>query len=97
MPRMKLRDIATSIRGLLGRPSRQAAALPPIADPKVPNRAQAQPSYSKRTKTSTGDQRLTATDRRTANLDLLSLRNGTTANSKIRDLTKVSPDFSARV
>ena len=62
MPRMKLRDIATSFKGLFGRSSKQAAALPLIADPKVPNKAQAQPSYSKRTKTTSGDQRLTATD-----------------------------------
>lgn len=97
MPRMKLRDIATSFKGLFGRPSKQAAALPLIADPKVPNKAQAQPSYSKRTKTTSGDQRLTATDRRTANLDLLSLRNGTTTKATIRDLSKVSPDLSASV
>lgn len=72
-----------------------ATALPPPNEPKVPNKAQAQPSYSKRTATTNGDQKLASTDRRTANLDLLSLRNGTTTKSTIRDLSKVSPNLSA--
>lgn len=57
----------------------------------------AQASASKRTKTSTGDQRLSATDRQTANLDLLSLRGGTTTKATIHDLAAVSPDLSASV
>lgn len=72
-----------------------ATSLPPVVDPKVPNKAQALPSASKRTATTKGDQRLSETDRRTANLDLLSLRNGTSTKSTIRDLSKVSPDLSA--
>jgi hypothetical protein len=74
-----------------------AAALPPIVDPKVPNRPQGVQSASKRTATSTGDLKLSATDRRTANLDLLTLRNGTSTKSTIRDLAAVSPDLSASV
>lgn len=72
-----------------------ASALPPIVEPKVPNKPQAVPSASKRTATTKGDQRLSETDRRTANIDLLSLRNGTTTKATIRDLSKVSPDLSA--
>lgn len=94
MAAMLLRDLFPNIKGLFGS-SKQAAALPQIVDPKVPNKAQAQPSYSKRTKTSNGDQKLAATDRRTANLDLLTLRTGTTTKSTIHDLAVVSPDLSA--
>jgi hypothetical protein len=36
-------------------------------------------------------------DRHTANLDLLTLRNGVTTKQTIRDLSKVSPDLSASV
>jgi hypothetical protein len=50
-----------------------AAALPDVVEPKVPNKPQAKQSFSKRTATSTGDQKLISTDRRTANLDILSL------------------------
>lgn len=74
-----------------------AGQLPPIIEPKVPTKPQAQQSFSKRSRTSNGDQRLTATDRRTANLDLLSLRNGTSTKSTIHDLAQVSPDLSASV
>lgn len=74
-----------------------AAALPDIVDPKVPNKPQTKQSFSKRTATSTGDVKLTSTDRRTANLDILSLRNGTSTKSTIHDLAQVSPDLSASV
>lgn len=74
-----------------------AAALPPIIEPKVPNKPQAQPSFAKRAKTASSDQRLTATDRRTANIDLLTLRNGTDTKATIHDLAAVSPDLSASV
>jgi len=74
-----------------------AAALPPLVEPKVANKVQTLPSFSKRTATSTGDQKLSATDRRTANLDLLTLRNGVTTKATIRDLASVSPDMSASV
>jgi len=72
-----------------------ASALPPVAVPKVPNKAQAQLSFSKRTSTSKGEQKLLQSDRRTANLDLLTLRNGTSTKATIRDLAAVSPDMSA--
>jgi len=72
-----------------------ATALPPPNEPKVQNKPQAQPSFSKRTATTNGDQKLASTDRRTANLDLLSLRNGTSTKSTIRDLSRVSPNLSA--
>lgn len=76
--------------------SKQAAStLPPPAPPKVTNKPVAQTSMSKRTKTSNGDAKLTATDRKTANLDLLSMRSGASTKSTIRDLSIVSPDLSA--
>lgn len=87
-----------SILGLggdAGAAPQAAAKLTEIAEPKVPNKPQAQPSFSRRTKTSNGDQRLSATDRRTANLDLLTLRNGGTTKATIHDLAAVSPDLSA--
>ena len=74
-----------------------AVDLPQLVEPKVPSRPQAQQSFSKRSKTTTGDQRLAAADRRTASLDLLTLRNGTSTKSTIRDLAKVSPDLSGSV
>lgn len=74
-----------------------AAQLPVIIEPKVPNKPQSKQSFSKRTATSSGDQKLTSTDRRTANLDILSLRNGTSTKSTIHDLAQVSPDLSASV
>ena len=86
----KLRTFFTSSPEKVG-----AAALPEIVEPKVPSRAQAIPSVSKRTSTSKGSTTLTSTDRRTANLDLLSLRNGTSTKSTVRDLAAVSPDLSA--
>lgn len=74
-----------------------AGDLPPVVDPKVPNKAQGQVSFSKRTSTSKGDQRLLSTDRRTANTDILTLRNGTSTKSTIHDLALVAPDLSASV
>lgn len=79
-------------------PSKEAAsALPIIPLPKVPNKQQAQASFSRRTKTASGDQRLVSADRQTANLDLTTLRNGTSTKSTIHDLAQVSPDLSASV
>lgn len=81
-------------------PRAQAAAgyaLTEIAEPKVATKQQVKASFSKRTKTSTGDLKLSATDRRTANIDLLTLRNGQTTKSTIHDLARVSPDMSASV
>lgn len=82
-----------------GGPSVQAASqLPEIQEPKgVKSKPQAQQSWSKRTATQTGDQRLAQTDRRTANTDVLSFRQGRTTKSTIRDLSAVSPDMSASV
>jgi hypothetical protein len=85
------------LKSIFTRTPMQAALLPPVVDPKVPNKSQAKQSFSKRTATASGDQRLISDDRRTANLDLLSLRNGTTTKSTIRDLSAVSPDLSASV
>lgn len=77
---------------------RQAASvLPGIVEPKVPNKPQTKQSFSKKTATSQGDTKLTSTDRRTANLDILTLRNGTSTKSTIHDLAQVSPDLSASV
>lgn len=87
-----------TLKSFFLKPDRQAAAaLPAIAEPKVPNKPQSKQSFSKRTATSTGDQKLTSSDRRTANLDILSLRNGTSTKSTIHDLAQVSPDLSASV
>ena len=87
-----------TIKSFFTRAGHQAAAsLPPVVDPKVPNKPQAQQSFSKRTSTSKGEQRLMSTDRRTANLDILTLRNGTSTKSTIHDLAQVSPDLSASV
>lgn len=97
MPRMQLRNLFPALSNLFG-PSKAAASnLPVIPPPKVPNKQQSQASFSKRTKTTSGDQRLIQTDRQTANLDLLTLRNGTTTKSTIHDLAQVSPDLSASV
>jgi hypothetical protein len=74
-----------------------ASGLPDIVDPKVPKGVQTVPSFSKRTATTRGDQKLSATDRQTANIDLLTLRNGTSTKSTIHDLSAVSPDLSASV
>lgn len=80
------------------RPEKQAAtALAPLPEPKVPNKQQSQQSFSKRTATTSGDVKLSSTDRRTANLDLTTLRNGLTTKKTIRDLAQVSPDLSASV
>jgi len=92
-----LRKILPAIANFFTLDKRAGSTLPVIAPPKVPNKPLAQPSFSKRTKTTNGDQRLVAADRQTANLDLLTLRNGTTTKSTIRDLSKVSPDLSASV
>jgi len=92
-----LRKILPAIANFFTLDKRAGSTLPVIAPPKVPNKPLAQPSFSKRTKTTNGDQRLVAADRQTANLDLLTLRNGTTTKSTIRDLAQVSPDLSASV
>lgn len=94
---MQLRDVFPTLKGLFGGAKQAATQLPPIQEPKVKPKPQAQPSMSKRTKTSNGDQKLAAKDRRTANLDLLTLRDGTTTKSTIRELAKVSPDLSGSV
>ena len=87
-----------TLKSFLTRPIFQSAVvLPPVIDPKVPNKPQAQQSFSKRTSTSKGSARLMSTDRRTANLDILTLRNGTSTKSTIHDLAQVSPDLSASV
>lgn len=94
---MKFPNPIPALKGFFGLSRGAATALQPLPEPKVANRPQAQASFSKRTKTSNGDQRLTSKDRQTANLDLLTLRNGTNTKSIIRDLSKVGPDLSASV
>jgi hypothetical protein len=97
MARMQLRNLFPALSNLFA-PSKEAAStLPVILPPKVQNKQQTQASFSKRTKTTTGDQRLIQSDRQTANLDLLTLRNGTTTKATIHDLAQVSPDLSASV
>lgn len=85
------------LQGFGGVEKLSAAALPPVVDPKVPNKQQTLPSLTKRTATTTGDNKLIAIDRRTASTDLLTLRNGITTKATIRDLAAVSPDMSAAV
>lgn len=93
-----LRKIAQRLSSIFLSPEKGAATtFADIPEPKVPNKAQTQASASKRTKTSTGDQKLSSTDRRTANLDLLTLRNGTSTKATIHDLAQVSPDLSGSV
>lgn len=94
---MQLRDLVPRFGSGLFRIFTKRAELPPPNEPKVPRKPQAQPSVSKRTPTTNGDQKLAATDRRTANLDILSMRNGTSTKSTIHDLAMVSPDLSASV
>ena len=94
---MQLRDVFPAISSLFGPRKEAASTLPVIPPPKGPNKQQTQASFSKRTKTTTGDQRLIQSDRQTANLDLLTLRNGTTTKATIHDLAQVSPDLSASV
>ena len=94
---MKFRQLIPAIANWLAPQKDAASALPIIAPPKVPNKQQTQLSLSVRTKTTSGDVKLSATDRRTANLDLLTLRNGVNTKATIRDLAAVSPDLSASV
>lgn len=88
----KLRSFFTSAPDKQG-----ASALPVIAPPKVPNKPQAVQSFSKRTATTTGAQKIAATDRHTANIDLMTLRSGANTKATIHDLAMVSPDLSASV
>jgi hypothetical protein len=77
--------------------SAAVGSLTEIPEPKVSNKQTTKPSHSKRARTATSDQKLSQVDRRTANTDLLTLRNGTSTKSTIRDLAKVSPDLSSSV
>lgn len=76
-------------------PVEKSAALPEIPEVKVKAGMQAVPSAIRRTRTTRGDLKMAQTDRRTANLDVLSLRGGTSTKSTIRDLAAVSPDLSS--
>lgn len=75
----------------------QAAGLPEIVPPKVKRGAQAAPSHMKRSAGGKGDTKLAETDRNTARLDVLTLRNQATTKDTIRQMSKVSPDLSASV
>lgn len=66
-------------------------APPPI--PKVKNKQQSFPSFL--TTTEPSDSALPIRDRRLANLDLTSFRNGTDTRTVVRDFAAVSPDLSA--
>ncbi len=74
-----------------------ATALPPLAEPKVKRGDLAIPSYTTRSPTSTGDQKLTENDRRVATTDLLTLRNGISTKKVVHDFSHTSPDMSAAV
>lgn len=93
-----LERLTKLLRGLTGSARPQAGStLPILVDPKVPNKPQAEPSYSKRTKSSNADIRLLENDRQTANTDLTTLRSGASTKAVIHDLSKVSPDLSGAV
>lgn len=84
------------IKSLFSRPSVDAATqLTPIAPPKVKPGVQSYPSYLKTTKPS--DAALPLLDRRLANTDTTTLRNGASTRSVIRDFVAASPDLSASV
>lgn len=73
------------------------SALTQIPEPKVSAKQLTKPSFSKRARTATGDQKLTETDRKVAETDLTSLRAGVNTKATIHDLARVSPDLSASV
>lgn len=96
----KLKRFLTGALAAPPAPGAQAAAgsaLSQIPDPKVSAKQLTKPSFSKRTKTSTGDVKLSETDRRVANTDLTTLRNGQNTKATVHDLAAVSPDLSASV
>jgi len=72
-----------------------ATQLPVVAPPKVKPGVQSFPSYLKTTKPS--DAVLPLTDRRLANTDITTYRNGTSTRATIRDFVSASPDLSAAV
>lgn len=83
-------------KGDFSTPEKMAAAtLPDIQEPKVKGGQQAVPSAIKRTRTTRGELKMAQTDRRVANSDMLTLRNGTSTKSTVHDLAAVSPDLSS--
>lgn len=72
-----------------------AAQLPPVAPPEVKPGSSSFPSYLKTTKVT--DAPLPAADRRLANTDTTTLRNGASTRATIRDFVAASPDLSAAV
>lgn len=72
-----------------------ASDLPVIAPPKVKPGSFSFPSYLKTTRPS--DAKLPINDRRLANTDTTTLRNGTSTRQVIRDFVAASPDLSAAV
>lgn len=70
-----------------------ATQLPPVAPPKVKVGVQSFPSYLKTTKPN--DAALPQSDRRLANVDTTTLRNGASTRAIIRDFCAASPDLSA--
>lgn len=82
------------IKDWLSRPNLSGAAqLAPVAPPKVKPGLQSYPSYVKSTAPSKSV--LPAADRRLANTDTTTLRNGTSTRATIRDFCAASPDLSA--
>jgi hypothetical protein len=74
-----------------------ATTLPPQAPPKSVKAGQITlPSYLKTAKPSTGAP-LAEADRRLANTDITTLRNGVTSHQVIEDFVRASPDLSAAV
>ncbi len=72
-----------------------ATQLQPVAVPKVKVGVQSFPSYLKTTKVT--DAALPQADRRLANLDVTTYRNGANTRATIRDFVAASPDLSAAV
>jgi len=72
-----------------------AAQLPPVAPPKVRPGSLTFPSYLTTTRPSTAV--LPQADRRLANTDTTTLRNGADTRTVIRDFVAASPDLSAAV
>ena len=72
-----------------------ATQLQPVAPPKVKPGVQSFPSYLKTTKPN--DAALPQADRRLANLDVTTYRNGASTRATIRDFVAASPDLSAAV
>lgn len=70
-------------------------SLPPQSTPKVPKSAQALASFLRSAKASSSP--LVQTDRRLANTDLTTFRNGASTSDVLRNFAAASPDLSAAI